>query len=166
MDDCTECGFSYDPDDVPAASRTVRERAADIAGIMRTTGIDLRSRPEPEVWSPLEYACHVRDLLLVHRERILSARRIDGFVCESMGRERVEFDGWAEQEPGDVARQTADAALMLANVLDRLDAPAWKRELVYPYPEPATRPISWVALHVVHEAHHHLVDIRRQLASG
>jgi hypothetical protein len=166
VENCAECGFSYDLDAVPAASRTVRDRAADIAVILRNTGIDLRSRPEPDVWSPLEYACHVRDLLLVQRERILSARRLDGFVCESMGRERVEFDGWAAQEPGDVARQLADAALMLANVLDRLDAQAWKRELVYPYPEPATRAISWVALHTVHEAHHHHVDIRRQLRGG
>jgi hypothetical protein len=166
MDDCAECGFSYDPGDVPAAARTVRERADEIAGIMRTAGADLRSRREFDVWSPLEYACHVRDMLLVQRERILSARRTDGFVCESMGRERVEFDGWAEQEPADVARQLADAALMLANVLDRLDAQAWKRETVYLYPQRATRPISWVALHTVHEVHHHLLDIRRQLESG
>lgn len=163
MDDCSECGFSYDMADVPAAARTVRDRAADIAEILGTTGIDLRSRPETDVWSPLEYACHVRDLLLVQRERILSARRLDGYVCESMGRERVEFDGWAEQQPDDVARQLTDAALMLAHVLDRLDTEAWKREMVYPYPEPTTRTISWVALHTVHEAHHHLVDIRRHL---
>jgi len=164
--DCSECGFSYDMADVPAAARTVRERAGDIAEILRTTGTDLCSRPEPDVWSPLEYACHVRDLLLVQRERILTARRLNGYVCESMGRERVEFDGWAEQHPDDVARQLTDAALMLAHVLDRLDAEAWKRELVYPYPEPTTRTISWVALHTVHEAHHHLVDVRRQIPAS
>lgn len=163
MDHCSECGFSYDLDDVPAASRTVRQWAAQIAEILRTTGIDLRSRREPEVWSLLEYACHVRDVFLVQRERILSTRRLDGFVCVSMGPERVEYDGWAEQEPEDVARQLTDAALMLANVLDRLDAEAWKREMLYPYPEPATRTISWVALHTVHEAHHHHFDIRRLL---
>ena len=94
--------------DVPAAARTVRDRAAGIAEILRATAADLRSRPESDVWSPLEYACHVRDLLLVQRERILSARRLDGYVCESMGRERVEFDGRAEQHPDDVARQLPD----------------------------------------------------------
>jgi hypothetical protein len=163
MDQCSECGFSYDLADAPEASRTVRQLAADVAEFLGDTGADLRSRPEPDVWSPLEYACHVRDVLLVQRERILRARRIDGFVCETMGRERVEFDGWGEQEPGDVARQLSDAALMLANVLDRLPAEDWKRELVYPWPEPATRPLSWVAVHTVHEARHHILDIRRQL---
>ena len=163
MEHCDECGFSYVLDDVPAASRAVREWAVEIAEILRTPGIDLRSRRKPEVWSPLEYACHVRDVFFVQRERILTTRRIDGFVCETMGPERVDFDGWAEQDPEDVARQLPDAALMLANVLDRLDAGAWKREMVYPWPEPATRTVSWVALHTVHEAHHHHFDIRRLL---
>jgi hypothetical protein len=163
---CSECDFTYDVDKVPAASRAVRELAADIAAMLTGTGVDLRPRREPEVWSPLEYACHVRDMLLVQRERVMSARRLNGYVCESMGQDRVQFDGWAEQEPGDVARQLTDAALMLANVLDRLDDEAWKREMVYPFPEPTTRPMPWVALHTVHEAQHHHLDIRRQIHAG
>jgi hypothetical protein len=31
------------------------------------------------------------------------------------------------------------------------------------YPEPCERSLRWVAVHTVHELHHHTLDIRRQL---
>jgi hypothetical protein len=66
----------------------------------------LRGRPAPDVWSRLEYACHIRDVLLVQRERVLMVRR--GFDDEAlpMGRdERVDHDGYNDQKPVDVALQ-------------------------------------------------------------
>ncbi|MFI1154959.1 hypothetical protein [Streptomyces sp. NPDC020817] len=45
------------------------------------------SRPAPGIWSPLEYACHVRDVLLVQRERVLAARRSNTPVADPMGRD-------------------------------------------------------------------------------
>jgi hypothetical protein len=33
----------------------------------------LRTRPEEGVWSALEYACHVRDVFLVQRDRLYTA---------------------------------------------------------------------------------------------
>jgi hypothetical protein len=126
---------------------------------------DLRQRPAPEVWSALEYACHVRDVLLVQRERVLLARRADTPALEAMGRdERVEHDGYAEQDPGDVARQLGDAAAMFANVLARLGPSDWDRTMSYTYPQRADRSLRWVAVHTVHELRHHLLDARRQLA--
>lgn len=169
MEQCAECGFVYDPADVPRTSRRTREFAAEISGILSRggDGADLLSRRSPEVWSPLEYGCHMRDVLLVQRERVLSALRVPRFECVPMGRdERVEHDGYAEQEPADVARQLTDAAAMFGRVLDRLDrldAGAWDREVLYPYPDPTPRTLGWVALHTAHEAQHHLGDIRRQL---
>lgn len=57
-----------------------------------------------------------------------------------MGRnERVEHDGYAEQEPEDVARQLADAAQLLGNVLARLDVDDWDRTVVYHYQKPMNR---------------------------
>ena len=116
------------------------------------------------MWSPLEYACHVRDMLLVQRERVLAARRLDRPVSTPMGRdERVEHDGYAEQNPADVARQLGDAAAMFANVLDRLGPDDWDRTTTYTYPQQADRSLRWVAVHSVHEMRHHLLDARRQL---
>jgi hypothetical protein len=135
-----------------------------MAAILGDPDADLRSRRQPEIWSPLEYGCHVRDGLLVQRERVLAARRRERPTCEPMGRdERVEHDGYAEQRPDDVARQLTDAAQLFANVLARIDPGEWERTVIYTYPRTAERSLRWVAMHTVHEARHHLLDVRRQL---
>ncbi|QIS24314.1 DinB family protein [Nocardia terpenica] len=127
----------------------------------------LRRRPAPRTWSPLEYACHVRDMLLVQRERVLAARRVDRPVAEPMGRdERVDHDGYAHQQPMAVARQLQDATLLFTHVLDRLPPEDWDRTLIYSYPERAERSLRWVALHTLHELRHHLLDIRRALGEA
>nr|WP_083466612.1 DinB family protein [Kibdelosporangium sp. MJ126-NF4]CEL17302.1 FIG00829194: hypothetical protein [Kibdelosporangium sp. MJ126-NF4]CTQ91469.1 FIG00829194: hypothetical protein [Kibdelosporangium sp. MJ126-NF4] len=164
MDHCAECGFTYDLTESPAAARAIRAGAADIAGILRGD-TDLRRRPDTGVWSPLEYSSHVRDVLLVQRERVLLAQRVDTPDCAPMGRDdRVEREGYNEQEPEAVARQVIDSALLFCTVLDRLDEAGWRRKLVYNSPEPVETTVQWVAVHTEHEVRHHLADIRRQLA--
>ncbi|MEV5839113.1 DinB family protein [Nocardia sp. NPDC052112] len=164
MTDCAECGFDYDPELVPEVSALTRVHAAEYAALLDGDIRVLRQRRAPEVWSPLEYACHVRDVLLAQRERVLLARRVDRPEPEPMGRdERVEHDGYADQQPSDVARQLEDAAMLFANVLDRLTPSAWDRELIFTYPQRQERTLRWLALHTLHELRHHLVDIRRQL---
>ena len=62
-----------------------------------------------------------------------------------------------------MARQLADAAQMFSNVLARLTADDWDRTVIYHYPETCERSLRWVAIHTMHEAQHHLLDIRRQV---
>jgi hypothetical protein len=160
---CAECGFRYDLDDAPAAAATIRRLAGEVAAVLGTPDVDLAGRRQPDVWSPLEYGCHLRDVLLVQRERMLRARWDNGFTCVSMGRDvRVELEGYAEQNPADVARQLTDAALMFGIVLDRL-GDDWDNTMVYSWPQPHSASLRWVAVHTVHEARHHLHDIRGQL---
>ncbi len=160
---CDECGYEYRPAEAAAAGAAIRARVADLAGLLRRGG-DLTSRRSPEVWSPLEYCCHLRDVLLVQRERVLLARRVERPSLVPMGRdERVGLDGYAHQQPADVARQLDDAALLFANVLQRLDDEAWSRTVIYNYPEPTERSLRWVAVHTLHEVVHHLLDVERQL---
>jgi hypothetical protein len=166
-DQCDECGFTYDEAGAPAAAATCRRLAREVADCLGRGDRD-RLRPSPEVWSPLEYACHVRDVLLVQRERVLWAQWADEPAPAPMARdERVELDGYAGQDPHAVSRQLADAADLFANVLDRIDGDTWDRGIVYGYPPPPTRrSLRWVAVHTVHELTHHLADIRRQLTPG
>lgn len=160
MDYCRECGFSYESE---ATAATIRDGASEVEELLRGSG-ELRARREPERWSPLEYGCHLRDVLLVQRERVLAARRTERYVCAPMGRdERVDHDGYRDQAPEDVARQLADAAHLFANVLGRLEVADWTRVVVFPYPEPTERSLRWVAAHTLHEVRHHLMDIRHQL---
>ena len=166
MDQCAECGFVYDLSRSEAVEQDVGDRVAEVAAILRASETDLRSRRQPGLWSPLEYGCHLRDMLLVQRERVLAARRMDRPDCLPSGRdERAVHDGYADQQPEDVARQLTDAAQLFSNVLARLAADDWERAVIYHYPETRQRSLRWVALHTLHEAQHHLLDIRRQLAA-
>lgn len=165
MERCEECGFEYDLSEAREASQSIAEGVAEFAVIVRAPDVDVRARPQASTWSPLEYGCHLRDVLLVQRERVLTARRADRPSFDPMGRdERAEHDGYAQQDPDDVARQLTDAALMFANVLDRLGPDEWDRSVMYNYPQRSERSLRWVAVHTVHEVRHHLRDVRRQLA--
>src|SRR5580704_2444934 len=119
MDRCDECGFEYDLATAPAAGSAIVEGVGEVAALLDSG--DPRPRRSPPTWSPLEYGCHLRDVLLVQRERVLAARRTDRPSFDPMGRdERVEHDGYVGQDPRDVGRQLTDAAHLFANVLSRL----------------------------------------------
>ena len=155
----------YDLDDAPAAAGAIVNGVDVITGWLQDPEADLRTRRQADTWAPLEYGCHLRDVLLVQRERVLAARRMDCPSFDPMGRdERVEHDGYSEQRPQAVVRQLGDAASMFANVLRRLGADDWDRTVTYNYPASMVRSLRWVAVHTVHEVRHHAVDIERQLA--
>ncbi|MEV0341039.1 DinB family protein [Nocardia sp. NPDC050713] len=163
--DCAECGFVYDLALSNETSRLARAYAAEYRELLALDPERLRRRVSAEVWSPLEYACHVRDVLLAQRERVLAARRESLPTTVPMGRdERVEHEGYNDQHPEDVARQLADAAMLFGNVLDRLGPADWNREILYAYPERSIRTLRWLAVHTLHELRHHLLDMRRKLA--
>jgi hypothetical protein len=167
MDRCGECGFEYDLAGAEAAGPAVVAGVAEFVAVLGADPSHLRRRLRADMWSPLEYGCHLRDVLLVQRERVLAARRVDRPSFEPMGRdERVDHDGYGHQDPGAVARQLSDAASLFANVLARLDPASWERTVMYNYPVHLERSLRWVAVHTVHEVRHHLLDVRRQLASG
>lgn len=162
---CEECGYVYDLSAVSLAGNDIRLDAAKFAELLTTTDrLMLVQRIRPDLWSPLEYACHVRDVLLVQRERVLLARRVPAPEAVSMGRdERVMHDGYAEQNPVEVAAEVTMAARLLANVLGRLDGADWELHLAYNWPERCERTLRWVASHTLHDVHHHLLDAHRQL---
>ena len=70
---CADCGFAWG--DLPTSSfgpamSSLQQRyAARLAAAEPA----LLRRPAPDVWSPLEYACHVRDVLWAQRDRVYLA---------------------------------------------------------------------------------------------
>lgn len=170
---CDECGFDYErvsDADVPAALRRFgqRYRAPLTRGLPgEALGDLLRAHPQEGVWSALEYACHVRDVFDVQRQRIERMLTEDLPTHEPMDREdRVTRDAYNDQDPVAVADQLAANAETLATTLEALDADQWKRPGIYTYPEPTERDVSWVARHTAHEGQHHLLDIGRSLRSA
>jgi hypothetical protein len=101
---CAECGFEYRLNEATTAGAAIVGGVLELASLVGDDRSDVRSRPEPGTWSPLEYACHVRDVLIVQRQRVLMGRREARPSFDPTGRdERVDHDGYSEQDPADVA---------------------------------------------------------------
>jgi hypothetical protein len=129
------------------------------------TSLDaLQQRPAPGVWSPLEYAAHVRDVLLFQRERAALALRSSHPTFESMrADERTVELRYNDEDPASVERGLQRSAETLAAMLDSLDDHEWQRAGTYPWPRPESRDLVWIGRHTVHELVHHLHDLTRSL---
>lgn len=126
---------------------------------------ELQTRPDPAVWSAIEYACHVRDVLLVQRDRAVLALVEESPSFARMYRdERVALCGYARQAMGDVLAHLAMAAELCAMVFEGLDEAGWSRPLVYNWPEAAELDLAWLGRHTLHEVEHHLQDITQVLS--
>jgi hypothetical protein len=160
METCEECGFVYDELPEQQISRALRMLPSQFGTVLAIDDAVLRAHPRPGMWSPLEYACHVRDLLEVQRERIERALLEDEPTFEPMGREeRVTRDRYNEQDPVEVEQALTLNARALADLFDRLTPEQLARTAIYNYPEPRPRTVGWIGRHTVHEARHHLRDI-------
>lgn len=108
----------------------------------------------------LEYAAHVRDVLLHVRDRLVIALVEDDPEFKPLYRdERVDLGLYAGDEWPVVRDELSMAAALFARTFARLPAGALTRPLQYAYPVPATRTVLWMAQQVVHEVEHHASDI-------
>lgn len=167
MQRCEECGFEYESVAPAEIGATIRRLAGEVGGELldRSTRERIGTRPAPAVWSGLEYGCHVRDVVLAQRERILLALVEERPSFAPIYRDhRVTLAGYDDETPEDVATHLDVAAALMAHVVDRLTEEQFARTCVYNYPAPTERDVAWVGRHTVHEVSHHLADIRSVLA--
>jgi hypothetical protein len=161
VDRCSECGFAYDLDPLTPIDRLLREAVEPYRHALSAPVDALRRRTSPSDWTALEYAGHVRDILLVQRERVLLALVEDVPRFVPMHRdERVPLVGDDDRAPALVTEELMVGARLLAEVFARLDDRQLARTGIYNYPSPRPRTIHWMGVHTLHEVHHHLADIR------
>jgi len=169
VDGCTECGFVFaqlDPGSLPAA---LRSGAGAVRGALEHAQALGRAqvRPGPAVWSPLEYACHVRDVLLVQRDRVILALVEDVPDFVPMYREqRVDLVAYGGEDAAEVSVELTVAGNLTAKVFAALSPHQLARRCIYNFPERAERDITWLGRQTVHETHHHLGDMQRALQAA
>jgi hypothetical protein len=67
---CPECGLNSRTLDRADIAPIVRSSAAAWQPVLSSAAV--RDRPAPDVWSALEYGCHVRDVFVLFDERLLT----------------------------------------------------------------------------------------------
>lgn len=168
-DPCPECQFTAQAvDDVAAELASVgRKFAAPLTRFL--PGEDgpalVRTRPEPDVWSPLEYACHVRDVLRLFEERTRSMVDRPGVALGWWDHDAaVVDDAYNEQDPASVASEVGLAADRYAETLNGLSAEERRASGERRSGEIFT--VDSMAVYALHEAKHHQLDIGRGLRAA
>ena len=162
---CPECGFDYESTTLAAAGDRIRLETASIGDmLLGCPDGGINRRPQPGVWSPLEYACHVRDVLLAQRERTLLALVEENPSFVPMYRdERAVVARYAAESADDVAAQLGMASELFVRLFERFDDDQLARPCLYNFPKPTPRNVGWLLVHTAHEVVHHADDIRKGL---
>jgi SAM-dependent methyltransferase len=123
---CPDCGFdapALDRDRLPGA---IRDNATLWEVVLGTD--DAAVRPEPHVWSPLEYACHVRDVNRIFAERVRTMLNETDPRFPSWDQdEAAVVDGYGDQEPATVAREVVTTAEEVAAAYEGVAGDDWDR---------------------------------------
>ena len=153
---CPECGLdtsTIEHDTVPAM---IRANAASWQEVLRRD--DVRERPQPEVWSPLEYGCHVRDVYQLFDERLrLMLAEDDPSFANWNQDDTAVASRYHEDDPAAVAVAIAAEADRLAADFDGLADDQWRR--TGRRSDGAEFTVDTFARYLLHDVLHHAHDV-------
>jgi len=154
---CPDCGF----DATTGAGRQVATRLRASASRWRAVfeRVDVCVRPQPRVWSPLEYGCHVRDVCRVFDSRVNLMRSQVDPVFENWDQDATAVaDAYGAQDPAVVSGEISEAAESVAAAFDGVGEGDWARTGRRSNGSVFT--IETLGQYLLHDLTHHLHDVR------
>lgn len=161
---CPECGFVATAVGVEDVAPIVRGNAATWVTLL--AGDDVAVRPRPEVWSPLEYACHVRDVfrLFDTRLHLMLDAGPEGATFANWDQDATAVaDRYGEQDPAVVAAELVAAAEVLAASFAAVTPDQHDR--VGLRSDGSRFTVTTFARYLVHDPLHHVWDVTGAPAS-
>ncbi|HRA49876.1 DinB family protein [Actinotalea sp.] len=153
---CAECGFTADQVDRSGLPALVRGWTARWEHLL--TRPDVAVRPAPTVWSPLEYACHVRDVLRVFDGRVGLMLTQDGPTFANWDQDETAVaERYGEQDPAVVAVELRAAGDALAATFAAVPPGAWARTGLRSNGSAFT--VDSIGRYFAHDVVHHLHDV-------
>ncbi len=123
---CDECGFDAATFPRADVGRMIRDNARAWQRVL--TRPDLRDRPSDNVWSPLEYACHVRDVFRIYDARLGLMLTDDDPRYPNWDQDAAAIEErYGGQDPATVGNELDAAAHELAGHFDRVAGEQWER---------------------------------------
>jgi hypothetical protein len=153
---CPECGFDASSIDAREVGDVIRQNASAWQRVLASA--EVRRRPAPTTWSPLEYGCHVRDVFRIFLERLDRMLSEDGPHYANWDQDATAIEErYGEQSPVTVAVELTRAAAALADRFDTVEGPQWERTGFRS--DGASFTVDSFARYLVHDPIHHLWDV-------
>lgn len=166
---CPECHLDYGELHPPIAINTIKSLPRRYTEALapqpdEDTDALVRTRPAEGVWSPLEYAAHVADVMdpfVVTVERINTEDNPD--LSEAFWDQdaRAAEQRYNEKDPSAVLAQLKDGAERLVTAAEKVGASSWTRMGHFAWGD---RDLLTMLQNAAHEGVHHLKDLERGLS--
>ena len=154
---CPECGFDAATIERVAISALVRDAASRWPDVLARP--DATRRPAPATWSPLEYACHVRDVHRTFQQRLeLMLEQDDPTFANWDQDETALAERYWEQDPAVVATEVTESGADLADAYTRVGEGDWARTGARS--NGSTFTVDSLGRYLLHDLFHHVWDVR------
>lgn len=153
-DGCPQCGFTP-----PPPAQTGARLRATIPAWQRALATSTASdRPDPMTWSPVEYACHVRDVNELFRQRLELMLTEDNPTFANWDQDQAAIDSdYFHQQPREVLAQLIAETTATADAFDAVTGDQWQRPGVRSNGSEFT--VATFAVYLLHDVEHHVWDV-------
>lgn len=156
---CPECEYDVRTFDRDRIGTMIRENAAQWQGVLTADPAALRRRPDPETWSPLEYAFHVRDVFELYDHRLSLMLDQDGPHYPNWDQDETAVEkNYNAADPAVVSAELVEQAEALARRFDGVEGEQWHRTGYRS--DGAAFTVDSFARYLIHDPIHHLHDVR------
>jgi hypothetical protein len=153
---CPECGFDAAAIAATDVADMIRANANAWQTVLKRGNV--RVRPMPDTWSPLEYACHVRDVFDLYDMRLHLMLDQDAPTFPNWNQDVTAVEqSYGAQDPVAVATELDGAAKRLAASFSAVQADQWPRTGLRS--DGALFTIDSFARYLIHDPVHHLHDV-------
>ena len=153
---CPDCGFDAPGLDRARIPQAIRDNANLWEVVLGTD--DAAVRPQSNVWSPLEYACHVRDVNELFDRRVHQMLEQDEPRFDNWDQDRtaVEQD-YGSHDPATVAKEVVAAADRVAATYENVGGEQWQRTGIRS--DGTVFTVDTLARYQLHDLVHHAHDV-------
>jgi hypothetical protein len=136
--------------------------------LLEADDISLRAIPEPGVFSPIQYAAHVRDILRVYTDRMVLGVEQDSPTVSIFNPAQEVFESYNQLDTQELAADIEAQAQRLAKIVETMGPSDWSRIVINDRGQYGvyTFTIAGLACNAAHEAHHHLLDAKGTLGAS
>jgi hypothetical protein len=153
---CADCGLDASTVEPQAVGQMLRDVAGTFVVVLEGEGV--RDRPSPEVWSPLEYSCHVRDVFRIFDGRLQRMLTEDDPLFANWDQDATAVEErYGEQDPAQVAAELSAAAEAIATSFESVGDDQWERP--GRRSDGANFTIASFARYLLHDPVHHRWDV-------